>query len=251
MPASKKTTEATADDLAWFELDKYASLSPFTALDWARLVGDRLAIRRAIDGKIPESVADVFELIKDEPLKWLGSDVRYTGAKHAANTATVKSLNLNRLRRLADEATVSLGSEGGDAVVDQLLARNPESAFRRYAHVMVSIDAPRDQIVDDFARWLDGWLASFTSLPDTDFQNGDYMDKARNRWIPLRAVQWYDLDLFERMTGKSVPSVFRWSRLFPNVDAEALESKKKGARNAAAQLFSYDTLTVLRSMAHA
>ncbi|MFP3548642.1 hypothetical protein SB748_35225, partial [Rhizobium sp. SIMBA_035] len=83
------------DDLAWFELDKYASLSPFTALDWARLVGDRLAIRRAIDGKIPESVADVFELIKDEPLKWLGSDVRYTGAKHAANTATVKSLNLN------------------------------------------------------------------------------------------------------------------------------------------------------------
>ncbi|WP_342702402.1 hypothetical protein OHZ10_10690 [Burkholderia arboris] len=249
MPSSKKTTEATTAELAWFKLDNYAGLSQLSALGWAGLVGDRLAIRRAIDGGIPESVVSVFKSIKAQPLKPLGSGVRYTGASHAANTATVKSLNLNRLRHLTDEAALSRGHNGADAVVDELLARNPESPFQRYAHVMVSIDAPKDQIVDDFERWLDGWLAASASLSGTDFQNGDYMDKARNRWIPLRAVPWYDLDLFERMTGKAVPPAFRWSRLFPGVDAEALESKKKGARNAAAQLFSDDTLTVLQSMA--
>jgi hypothetical protein len=248
VPSSKKIPEATAEELAWFKPTNYAGLSKFIAMDWARLVGDRLAIRRAIDSGTPGSVASVFESIKKSPLKWLGSDVRFTGASNAANTASVKFLNLNRLRQLTDDATSFLGSEGGDAVVDELLARNPESPFQRYAHVMVSIDAPKDQIVADFERWLDGWLAASASLPERAFRNGDYMDKARRTWIPLRAVPLYDLDLFELMTGKSVPSTFRWSTLFPGVDVDALASKKKGARSAADQLFTDDTLAVLRSM---
>lgn len=246
---SRDASEATVEDLKWFKLANYAGLSQFTALDWARLVGDRLAIRRAIDGSIPEAVAGVFESIKKSPLKWLGSDIRYTGASHAANTATIKSLNLNRLRLLADEATSLLGSDDGDAVVDELLAGNPKSPFQRYAHVMVSIDVPKDQIVADFARWLDGWLAASASLPESDYRNGDYMGKARRIWIPQRAVPFYDLDLFELMTGKSVPAKLRWSSLFDGLDEDALASKKRGTRDAAAFLFSESTLTVLRGIA--
>lgn len=245
---SRDVSEVTFEELAWFDLANYARLSEFTARDWAGLVRDRLAIRRALAGS-PEAVSGIFESIKTTPLKWLGSDVQYIGASHAANTATVKSLNLNRLKLLADETPSLLGSGSGDAVVDELLARNPESPFQRYAHVMVSIDAPKDQIVADFVRWLDGWLAASDSLPESDYRNGDYMDKARRIWIPQRAVPLYDLDLFELMTGKSVPPKLRWSKLFDGLDEDALASKKRGARDAAAFLFSESTLTVLRGMA--
>ncbi|HEY1996242.1 hypothetical protein, partial [Paraburkholderia sp.] len=213
--------EATAEELEWFKLDNYTGLSQFTPLDWARLVGDRLAIRRALDAGNPEAVSAVFESIKATPLEWLGSDIRYIGADHAANTAAIKSLNLNRLRVLVDEAVSLLGVEERagpgcpDAVVDELFAGNPKSPFQRYAHVMVSIDAPRDRIVADFARWLDSWLATSASLPGFDYRNGDYMEKATRIWIPHRAVPLYDLGLFELTTGKSVPSLFRWSMLFP------------------------------------
>lgn len=247
MPASKNIPEATAEDLAWFRLDKYACLTQFKARQWARLVGDRLAIRLAIDKGNPEAISGIFESIKTKPLKWLGSDVRYIGASHAANTATVKSLNLNRLRHLSDEATPLLGSDDGDAVVDELLAGNHESDFRHYAHVMVSLDASRDQIVADFARWLDGWLA-MNALPELDTRNGDYMDKAKRTWIPNRAVPLYDLDLFELMTGKSVPWSLRKGMLFPRLSEEELESKRRTAPKAAEQLFSEATLTVLRNM---
>jgi hypothetical protein len=68
-----------------------------------------------------------------------------------------------------------------------------------------------------------------------------------------RTVPCYDLDLFELLTelltGKSVPSSFRWTKLFPGMNVDALESKKKSTRNAAAHLFTEETLTVLQNMA--
>ncbi|MEX3638786.1 hypothetical protein [Paraburkholderia sp. BR14320] len=251
MPPSRNIPQATVDDLDWFRLDNYAGLSQFTALDWARLVGDRLAIRRALNAGNPEAISGIFESIKATPLKWLGSDVRYIGADHPTNTASVKSLTLNRLKALTDEATPLVAPEEADAVVDELLARNPESPFQRYALLMVSIDAPKDQIVADFARWLDARLAASASLlPESDYRNGDYMEKAARSWIPHCAVPLYDLDLFELMTGKSVPSSFRWISLFPDVHLDALESKKKNSKSAAAFLFSEDTYRVLHGLAY-
>ena len=70
------------------------------------------------------------------------------------------------------------------------------------------------------------------------------MDSALCRTVPC-----YDLDLFELLTGKSVPSSFRWTKLFPGMNVDALESKKKSTRNAAAHLFTEETLTVLQNMA--
>lgn len=251
MSASRNIPEATVEELEWFKLDNYAGLSQFTALDWARLVGDRLTVRRAIDGGNPEAVSAVFESITTTPLKLQGSDVRYVGADHPTNTASVKSLNLKRLKVLTDEAMPLLGPEEGDAVVDELLTRNSGSPFQRYAHAMVSIDAPRQQIVADFARWLDGRLdAAASLLPESDYRNGDYMEKAERIWIAHCAVPLYDLNLFELMTGKSVPSSFRWNSLFPGVHADTLESKKKNSKSAAAFLFSEDTYRVLRGLAY-
>lgn len=269
MPRSKKMpAPATEQDLKWFESDNYEGLGKFTVLDWARLVGDRLNIRRAIDGDNPEAVAGVFETLKKKPLTWLGSDVRYTGAGHAASTATVKSMNLRRLAFLINELDAMQATDDGDysssddcgfwgggltefpdAVVDKILAANPESSFQRFAHVMVSLDIPRESIVEDFKTWLDRELQR-RQLPEPDQKNGDYMDKAKNQWIPHCAVQWYDLDLFERLTGLSVPSGFRWGSLFPGLKHDMLDSQKKKAVSAATLLFSEDTYRVLRRLAN-
>jgi len=269
MPHSKKiATPATEQDLEWFQPGLYAGLDNFTVLEWARLVGDRLNIRRAVDGGCPGAVAGVFETIKKEPLKWLGSDVRYIGADHAANTATVKSMNLRRLAYLiseldtmqaSDDDRHSYGDDDGDswsdlmefpdAVVDEILATDSQSSFQRFAHVTVSLEFPRESIIEDFKTWLERELQR-RGLPEPDKKNGNYMDKAKNQWIPHCAVQWYDLDLFERLTGLSVPSVFRWGGLFPGIKYEALDSKKKKAANAATLLFSEDTYRVLRRLAN-
>ncbi|MGF6635113.1 hypothetical protein OKW39_002264 [Paraburkholderia sp. MM6662-R1] len=269
MPHSKKiATPATEQDLEWFQPRHYAGLENFTVLEWTRLVGDRLNIRRAVDGGCPGAVAGVFEILKKEPLKWLGSDVRYIGADHEANTATVKSMNLRRLGFLINEldTTQATGDDGysrgdddgdlwsdltesPDAVVDEILATNSQSSFQRFAHVTVSLEFPRESIIEDFKTWLERELQR-RGLPEPDKKNGNYMDKAKNQWIPHCAVQWYDLDLFERLTGLSVPSVFRWSSLFPGARYETLDSKKKKAANAATLLFSEDTYRVLRRLAN-
>ncbi len=76
------------------------------------------------------------------------------------------------------------------------------------------------------------------------------MAKAERIWIPHCAVPLYDLDLFERLAGKAVPSSFRWNSLFPGVSVAALESKKKNSKSAAASLFSEDTHCVLRGLAY-
>ncbi|CAG9239449.1 hypothetical protein BCAR13_890038 [Paraburkholderia caribensis] len=265
MPNNKRASaQATKQDLAWFELENYGGLNDFTALNWSHAVGDRLAIRRAIDGGNPEAITAVFETLKATPLKWLGSDIRYTGANHVANTETVKSMNFRRLAFIANELktmpqltpAVETDSHGcdemaarPDAVVDELLEVNPESPFQRFAHLTVSLDAPRDWIVDDFKKWLELELER-RKLRDPETTNGDYMKKAKVQWIPHRAVPWYDLDLFERLTGLSVPSAFRWNNLFPGVKYEALDSKKKNVVNAAALLFSEETYQALRRLAN-
>jgi hypothetical protein len=251
--------EVSEQDLEWFKLDNYKGLKDFQALEWSRLIGDRLAIRRALDGGTPESVCDLFLTLTDLPLQWLGSDVRYTGADHSANTATVKSMNVRRLVFLSNELTHSPAfvqetatkvsdddsPEFEDAVIDELLDQYPDSSFRRFAHVMVSIDAPREQIEKDFKRWL----ASRQELSAFDYRNGDYLQKARS-WREHCAVQFYDLDLFERLTGRLIPSRVRWSKLFPGLAYEALESKKKNVRSAAALAFSEDTYRLLRHLAY-
>ncbi|SKC49558.1 DUF6387 family protein [Paraburkholderia hospita] len=254
--------QATEQDLVWFKLDNYTGLAEFAALDWARLVGDRLNIRRAIDGGNLGAVAGVFESIKATPLKWLGSDVRYVGAEHAANTATVKSMNLRRMLFLADELD-SCGSSGQitdvdddfldtaderpDAIIDELLATVPTSPFQRFAHVVVSIDAPRAQIVRDFSAWLDDWLSL---RPKGTYKEGDYLKKAQDQWIPHCAVQYFDLKLYEALAGKEIPSDIRWNALFPGLRHELLETKKKKARSAAALAFSADTYRLLRHLAY-
>lgn len=263
MSRSKDTpSQATAQDLAWFRLGNYSGLKNFTALDWARLVGDRLNIRRAIDGGNPEAVSSVFELLKATPLVWLGSEVRYIGADHAANTATVKSMNLRRTLFLADELdSLAIVEEfrdiGGDwldsavdlpdAVIDDLLATGPASSFQRFAHVMVSIDAPRAQIIEDFATWLDGRLAE---RPRGSFREGDYLKKARDQWIPHCAVQYFDLKLYEALSDKEIPSELRWETLFPGLRDEMLATKKKKARSAVALAFSDDTYRLLRHLSY-
>lgn len=261
MPLSNTTpTQATAQDLAWFELDKYRGLKTFSAQDWARLAGDRLNLRNAIDGGNPEAVAGVFETIKKEPLKWLGSDVRYIGGEHTANTATVKSMNLRRLLFLADELAslpcaehidddgkAQLGPETDrpDAIVDEMLATDPASSFQHFAHVMVSIDAPRDQLVKDFATWLDGRKAQ---RPKDSYKKGDYLKKARDQWIAHCAVQYFDLKLYEALSGQEIPSQLRWEALFPGLRHDMLETKKRNAQNAATLLFSDDTYRLLRHL---
>jgi len=248
--------------LTWFKLDNYSGLRDFSALDWARLVGDRLNIQRAIDGGNPEAVAGVFESIKTTPLKWLGSEVRYIGADHAANTATVKSMNLRRMLFLANEldslSSFEQAADVGDdwldsavdlpdAVIDELLATGPASSFKHLAHVMVSIDAPRAQIIKDFTVWLDGRLAQ---RPKGSYKEGDYLKKAKDQWILHCAVQYFDLQLHESLSGQEIPSEQRWGTLFPGLRDEMLDTKKKKARSAAALAFSDDTYRLLRHLAY-
>jgi len=247
---------AAAQDLAWFKNENYLELKRFSALDWARLVGDRLNLHRAILGGDRQAVEGPFEALKANPLKWLGSDVRYVGADHAANTATVKSINLRRLRFLSDELDNCCTSDqfGGinsgecaDAIVDELVGNNPTSSFERFAHVMVSVDAPKAQIIRDFGSWLDGWLDMRTKA---SYKEGDYLKKARDQWIPHCAVQYFDLNIYEALAGKDIPSELRWGALFPGLQHEVLESKKKKARSAATLLFSADTYQLLRHLAY-
>ena len=261
MPPSNNTpSQATAQDLAWFTPGKYNGLKAFKALDWARLVGDRLNLRKAIDGGNPGAVAGVFETLKQEPLKWLGSDVRYIGADHSANTATVKSMNLRRLSSLADEleflpSTEPFGDPGSglldsetnrtDAVVDEILATHTASSFQHFAHVMVSIDAPRAQIIKDFATWLDGCKAQ---RPKDRYKEGSYLKKAKDQWIAHCAVEYFDLKLYEALSGKRIPPQLRWEALFPGLRGEMLETKKKKAPNAANLIYSDETYRLLRHL---
>ncbi|CAJ0776263.1 DUF6387 family protein [Ralstonia chuxiongensis] len=263
MPLSNNTpSQATAQDLAWFTPGKYEGLKTFKALDWARLIGDRLNLRRAIDGGNPEAVTGVFETLKQEPLKWLGSDVRYIGADHTPNTATVKSLNLRRMLFLADEleflpSTEPFDDAGSglldsvtnrpDAVVDEILATNPASSFQHFAHAMVSLDAPRAQIIKDFATWLDGYKAQ---RPKDRYKEGSYLKKAKDQWIAHCAVQYFDLTLYEALSGKEIPAQLRWGTLFPGLRDDMLDSKKKKARSAANLAFSDDTYRLLRHLGH-
>lgn len=263
MPLSKTFhTQATAKDLAWFNLDNYGGLKGFTAQDWARLVGDRLNLRKAIDGGNPEAVASVFETLKKEPLRWLGSNVRYVGADHAANTATVKPMNLRRLLFLVDEleslptsrepedvdgTCFDSAADRPDAVVDEILATNPASSFHRFAHIAVSIEAPRAQIIKDFAAWLDGCMAQ---RPKGSYREGDYLKKAKNQWILHCAVPYFDLKLYESLVNKEIQPALFWGKLFPNYEHEALKTKKKDAKSAAALAFSDDTYRLLRHLAY-
>jgi len=260
MPASVKAqSSATESELRkWFSLEKYEELKQFNALDWARLVADRRNIKRAVEGGNLDVANDCWTRIVEAPLAWLGSDTEYIGPTHESNTATVKSLSVKRLRCISAEvsqiedsqtnARLSSGLEA--AIVDQILADYPHSDFHRYAHVMIAADAPPKQIVADFEKWLDQWLSDGAKLPHLDYREGDYLGKARERWIPHRAVQSFDLDLYECITEKAVRGTLRWSLLFPGVDGQPLESQKKKTRDATKFLFSEDTYRALSHLGY-
>jgi hypothetical protein len=226
MPSATNATgrqpRATKEDLEWLELPKYEGLKQFTALDWARLVR-------------------------------LGSDMGYVGPAHASNTNSVKSMTVKRLRWLSGEvgqieercADNGIPFDAEKTIIDVMLADHATSAFHRQAHVTIDIAAPRKQILADFQAWLDSWMSNGANLPEFDYREGELMAKAWNIWIPNRAVEYFDLDLYAQLSDKIVEGKPRWSTLFRDMGERYRDSQRRKTASAVKHLFSQDTCRAL------
>ncbi|MCP2085950.1 UNVERIFIED_ORG: hypothetical protein J2Y81_001967 [Paraburkholderia sediminicola] len=257
MPRSTKATgrqrRATKEDLEWLKLAKYEGLKQFTALDWARLVMDRLTIKLALQSDKLHFANDMFQRVQAKPLVRLGSDMGYVGPAHESNTNSVKSMTVKQLRWLSGEvgqieercADDAIPFDAEKTIIDVMLADHATSAFHRQAHVTIDIAAPRKQILADFQAWLDSWMSNGANLPEFDYREGVLMAKAQNIWIPYRAVEYFDLDLYAQLSDKIVEGKPRWSTLFPDMGESERDSQRHKTPSAVKHLFSQDTCRAL------
>lgn len=224
----RKNTESHATDaeLAWFNLEKYSGLlgqaDPETESleareacyrQWAALVRDRVQLSLFIDSGELKYVASLFEQVKLSPLAPLGFSKTYVGAAHAANSATIKAMTTNRVKWLHEALIQAKAPE--HSIVDVVLLEDAQSSFSEYAHLMVSTTATDNQLVEDFKAWLEGWRLSTASST-----GGDYRLKIGN-WFGAKVLQYHDLRLFTKISGREISVKKRFS-LLPPLDAQQL-----------------------------
>ena len=93
------------------------------------------------------------------------------------------------------------------SIVDVVLAQDPDSSFGEFAHLMINITATDEQLVGDFKKWLEAWRRETKqSMP------GDFRRKIAN-WTGARLLQYHDLTLFSKISGRSVSVEHRFRLL--------------------------------------
>lgn len=237
----QKESYASSEDLAWFNLEKYADLKNAPFQLWATVIRDRVELARFLDAGQTEVVTPLFEQLAASPLSPLGFAQRYSGGVHASDTPTIKPITANRIRWLHD---AMLKAEASDrTIVDSQLQEDPLSMFSGYAHVIVDLRATDKQLCEDFASWLKAWRNTVVKIP-----GGDYRHKV-DSWASAQVVPYFDLLLFSRLTGKAIEQHRKMRALFPKGSDSEHEAQRRRLSDMTERVFNDETALVVQHLA--
>lgn len=244
---SKSRQYATEQDLAWFQLKKYAGLKNASFAIWAEVIAFRVLIeyvRRTLPTNevIDNDILYEFEKIKSDPILLdVGPSLKKFKKSAKEPTPTIRPLTVTHVRLL--HHFLSGSKLGNDSLVDTLLQLDPNMVFVRQAHVIVDMNASQRQILADFSTWFKAARKDFVKIA-----GGDYRTKVES-WANSQLVPYMDLELFTLVTGKKISIKEKASRLFPRqgTDVQIAQNRRLlGLRN---QVFTEKTVRTLRNLA--
>ena len=242
MGRKKAETYATDAELGWFSLKNYEALrgQGNTYRQWVSIIRDRVGLRRLIDVGLQEKATPLFERIKVAPLASLGFGQNYHGPAHPLNTPTVKPLSANRVKWLNEAMTRSNANDR--SIVDEQLAIDGEKIFDDYTHLMVNIRASDAQVIDDFTSWLSAWRKQTKVVA-----GGNYSTKIGN-WASSRVVEYMDLELFSRLTGREIDIDRKFAMLLPLHSKEERLGQQRRLHDLRAQIFTDEMALIIQHL---
>ncbi|MFZ6772437.1 DUF6387 family protein [Undibacterium sp. SXout7W] len=212
-----KFSDATDQDLEWFDLENYHPLESASLATWSTLIRDRVMLTHAINSSKNPHTSDYeyfrqycleqFDKIKKDPLTPLGFTKRILSVESETNTKTVNSISTKRLRFLANSIEIEVDEK---TIADLQLQKSENYPLSQYAHVMVNLHASSEDIKRDFAIWLKKYRKMHSTTPSDDHRNKTKI------WYKNKVLQCKDLLLFEAITDKRVI----WTRIIAMIDVD-------------------------------
>lgn len=242
MGRKKAESYATDAELRWFSLDNYQGLrgQGNKYRQWVAIINDRVGLRRLIDAGLLEQATPLFERIKTAPLTPLGFGQNYHGPDHPLNYPTVKPLSANRVKWLNEAMASSNADER--SIVDEQLAIGGQKIFDDYCHLMVSIRASDAQIIGDFASWLAAWRKQTEAVT-----GGNYTTKIGN-WASARVVEYMDLELFSRLTGREIDIDRKFAMLLPHHSTQERIGQQRRLHDLRKQIFTDEMARIIEHL---
>ncbi|HEY1999400.1 DUF6387 family protein [Paraburkholderia sp.] len=277
MARPKKTDYVSDSDLSpWYKLEKYAGLAQASPQKWAQLILDRAnlqLLRR--DPENLDTVRTLFKKLEEDPLCELGFSYRWKSG-HELDTSSVKSLTINRMRWLTNEAAASTrddntpdginadpaeltgqmatapnlpasDSDSRDhpnptASIDELLLLRASMASGTFAHLAVDLRATDDQLASNFQEWLAKWRKHANAR----VTGGDYGKKVF-RWHQSRVLPYFDLRLYADIEGQRI-SRKKFVELLNFKDRPSPKDLLDQLSKTADRIVSFDTFHALHGL---
>ena len=239
-----KSAYLSAQNLAWFSLEKYSGLADFSHQQWCNLIFSRVELARITKVHTESFLLDVADKLQQSPLSDFGHEISTGSFKIPENESTVRMLIVGHVNHISDElrALNAAPSELIDPILKKRRKYDP-SPLPPLAHVAVVLDAPEEKILDDFKAWLKGWRAQAGFVNEMEYEKGP------ETWLEERIVPYFDLQLVACIRGEKLTKQLLAKTIFPDVNEDKLDKKMRNMPALIKTVFSRGTIDKLIGLA--
>ncbi len=182
--------------LEWFNLEANYPIEIMLQLsldDWQRILRLRIVLAKTIETDQVRANG-LFDEIKKNPINAQDAPTLLAKVRHAGDSGSVRSIRFGELREIFDTVAATNPSDKGccdEAVPDQ-------SHLKPLRHVRIDLRTTKQQIIRDFKAWIE-----YIYHPREHVIARDYKNKCE-KWAENRYLPYFDLKLYERLSGKSI-----------------------------------------------